>query len=229
MKPTRRSHSRRFRRPGKTGNLPATLLGIAWLSAHSVMLGACATHEAKAPATPPSAGPPPEASASLAQTGWESAKATSARVGSETLRLGAMASDRLGKVAKGTGKAVKKVRLKYQEPGPKAEYGTAPKHAVRTVKRHFEKVLRYPESAGYRFGEISRGYMNDGLARGGEVVWYGYLLELRVESKRWLAKDLEREDFVVRFRDGEVIDVHRGREPALVHRLHPVTAQRAGP
>lgn len=229
MKPTRRSHSRRSRGAGKTGNRPATALGIAWFSAHALVLGACTTHQAQPAADPTTAESATEAPASLAQTGWESAKATSARVGSETLRLGAIAGDRLGKVAKGTGQAVKKVRLKYQEPGPKADYGAPPKHAVRAVKRHFAKVLRYPESAGYRFGEISRGYMNDGLARGGEVVWYGYLLEVRVESKRWLAKNPEREDFVVRFRDGEVVDVHRGREPALLHRSRPLTAKRLGP
>ncbi len=44
-------------------------------------------------------------------------------------------------------------------------------------------VLKDPESARYRFGEPQRAYVNNGLLRGGNVVWQGYVIYFFVNAK----------------------------------------------
>ena len=72
-------------------------------------------------------------------------------------------------------------------------------------------VLRLPEHASLRVGRPRKGYMNDGLLRGGAVAWRGYLVDVEVTRRASLFGDeLRTHGYVVRLRDGEIIDVHKG-------------------
>ena len=78
---------------------------------------------------------------------------------------------------RGVGTAYGGVRQGFQEPAGDAAYGPYPKNYVDLVKKHFTRVLRYPESANYTLGKPARGFFEGALAsagvRAGEAVMVG--------------------------------------------------------
>lgn len=66
---------------------------------------------------------------------------------------------------------------------PGSDFGTLPRDSEWSVKNHFERSLKDPESARYRFGKFRRAYANKGLIYGGGVAWHGYLQEVEVNGK----------------------------------------------
>ncbi len=123
-----------------------------------------------------------------------------------------------GAVATGKGMATayRGMRDGFQAPEAEDGYGRYPKNYLHLVKRHFVRILHYPDNARFAFGRPVRGYMNKGIFQGGGVAWQGWLVDVKVETDRW--GDEERsETFVVRLHEGEVVDVHGS--PELLHRV----------
>jgi hypothetical protein len=122
-----------------------------------------------------------------------------------------------GSFSRGMGTAYRGVRQGFAEPGAAAACGPYPEEYVSLVKRHFARVLRYPDDASYRMGRPGRGYMNHGLLRGGGVAWQGWLVDVEVETRQRLTGHRSARGYVVRLRDGEVVDVHT--DASLLRRL----------
>jgi len=109
---------------------------------------------------------------------------------------------------RGMGQAYQGVRHGFQAPEDQARYGSYPESYVDLVKKHFFRVMRYPESTRFSFGQPSRGYMNKGLFRGGGVAWQGWLVDVQVETVQKLTRHRAGRTYVVRVREGEIIEVH---------------------
>lgn len=138
---------------------------------------------------------------------------TTARAAGATWQAARTAGDKMSVAADG-------LRRGFARPEPDADYGVAPGPDYATaVRSHFRHALRFPESASFRFGHPRRGYMNEGLLQGGGVAWHGYLIDVEVTRRSSLFGDAVRtQPYVVRMRDGQVIDVHAGAEHEFLGR-----------
>lgn len=123
----------------------------------------------------------------------------------------------------GMGTAYQGVRHGFQEPSDDAAFGSYPKSYVDLVKKHFFRVLRYPEDTRFTFERPQKGYMNKGLFRGGGVAWQGWLVDVDVETVQGLTKHRASRSYVVRIRDGEIIEVHQNS--ALLGRVEQAPAK----
>ena len=132
-----------------------------------------------------------------------------------------------GAVAFGRGMstAYRGVRHGFQAPADEAAYGPFPKHYVDNVKKHFFRVLRYPDDTRFVLGRPLRGFMNQGLLRGGGVAWQGWLVDVEVETVQSLTKHRAGRRYVVRLRDDEIIEVHK--DDTLLRRVEQYPAKRA--
>jgi len=137
--------------------------------------------------------------------------------------VGRAVSDGAVAFGRGMGTAYQGVRHGFQEPAEDAAFGPYPKGYVDLVKKHFYRVLRYPEDARYSFARPQKGYMNKGLFRGGGVAWQGWLVDVDVETVQGLTKHRAGRSYVVRIRDGEIIEVHR--DSTLLRRVDPAPAK----
>ena len=110
---------------------------------------------------------------------------------------------------KGMGTAYKGVRHGFQEPDADSSFGRYPKQYVSLVRKHFFRVLRYPDDTRFVLSKPQRGYMNKGLFRGGGVAWQGWLVDVDVETVQGLTGHRASRSYVVRIRDNEIIEVHK--------------------
>ena len=124
---------------------------------------------------------------------------------------------------RGLGTAYHGVRAGFQATGADADFGPYPKSYIALTKRYFTRFLRFPDDTRFAFGTPERGYMNEGLFKGGGVAWVGYLVEVNVTRHRRLSGLVTTEHYVVRIRDGEVEDAHTD-----ISLLHPISKQIAG-
>lgn len=128
-------------------------------------------------------------------------------------------------IGHGMGTAYHGISNGFQEPSD-AAYGPPPRGYVDKVKKYFFRVLRYPEDTRFTFGRPVKGYMNQGLLRGGGVAWEGWLVDVDVETVQGLTGHRADRSYVVRMRNGEIIEVHKdatllrrvGQPPAKVKR-----------
>jgi len=182
---------------------------LALAAAAGLGLGGCAA---------PS-GPGPEAGAAAASelpasADWRTDAARAASRAAATLGEAAEATAGAARVAGASAKtAAHGLRRGFERPAASADYGAPPSDAPGAIRSHFRHVMRAPEDASLRIGRPRRGYMNHGLLRGGGVAWRGWLVDVEVTQRASLFGDERRSQaYVVRLRDGEVIDVHRGAE-----------------
>lgn len=126
---------------------------------------------------------------------------------------------------KGMGTAYQGVRHGFQEPTEEAAFGPFPKRYVNNVKKHFFRVLRYPDDTRFVLGRPQRGYMNKGLLRGGGVAWQGWLVDVEVETVQGLTRHRAGRRYVVRMRNNEIIEVHK--DDTLLRRVEQHPAKRA--
>jgi hypothetical protein len=168
---------------------------------HSALLAACFVLSACA-GTPEESADPPD----LGRGAIEASKSMARAVTGGAAAFG-----------RGVGTAYGGVRQGFQEPAGDAAYGPYPKNYVDLVKKHFTRVLRYPEAANYTLGKPARGYMNQGLLRGGGVAWQGWLVDVEVQTVQSVTGHRAARSYVVRIRDGEIIEVHQ--DPSLLRRL----------
>jgi len=130
---------------------------------------------------------------------------------SDSVRQGAgQAAELTADGARAAGKAVKVavtgVRKGFDEPDPKA-YGSFPAGYAGRIRHHMQHFGGVSPEASFQFGKPARGYLNAGLLAGGGVRWQGYLVEVRVEQEALFASQARPQRFVVRMREGEVVEV----------------------
>jgi hypothetical protein len=86
-------------------------------------------------------------------------------------------------------------------------YINPPRYYESSVKAYFEPRLKDPESARYNFGAPARAYANNGSLRGGEVVWRGYAVPVRVNAKNSYGGYTGGKDYIILFNgDNPVYD-----------------------
>lgn len=119
--------------------------------------------------------------------------------------------------ARASGTAWRGVRGGFAEAETGATYGPYPKRYVAMVRRHFTRVLGYPEDASYQISTPERAFMNRGLFQGGGVAWHGWIVEVQVETTIDLTKHRAEREYYVRLRDHDVVDVHR--DDSLLRRV----------
>lgn len=113
-----------------------------------------------------------------------------------------------GAAARASGTAWRGVRAGFSEPEAGTEYGPYPKNYVKLVRRHFQRVLGYPEATSFQISRPEKGYMNKGLFQGGGVAWQGWIADVRVETTTELTKHRAEREYVIRLRDNDIVDVH---------------------
>jgi hypothetical protein len=189
--------------------------GIFFAAAAAFALGGCAS----SPALPEEAG-----GAAPAEAAYPDWRGDARRVASQAAHAASGAAGATWQAARKTGDALGTaahgVRSGFERPADDADYGSYPSEYAGAVKAHFRRVLRVPEGSSFRFGKPERGYMNEGLLQGGGVVWRGYLVDVEVTKRAALfGGEVRAQLYVVRLRDGEVIDVHRGAEHKFLGRV----------
>lgn len=122
-----------------------------------------------------------------------------------------------GAVGRGVATAYRGVRSGFEEPDADARFGPYPRDYVETIRKHLIRALHYPEDAGFVFGRPERGYLNRGLFQGGGVAWQGWLVDAQVTTTQRLTGHQTTRRYVVRLRDGEIVDVHT--DDALLRRV----------
>lgn len=122
-------------------------------------------------------------------------------------------------VGRGLGTAYRGVRGGYQAPEGEEDFGAFPDAYVSEIVKHFRRILDHPEDARFVFGEPTRGWMNHGILRGGGVAWRGWLVDVAVHTRDRLSGEIISHRFVVRLRDGDVIDVHRDVDSKILQRV----------
>ncbi len=166
-----------------------------------------------------------------ASTPEEDAAADRTDLGKGTLEaskaMGRAMKDGAKAFGSGVGTAYKGMRHGFAEPDEQTSFGPYPKNYVRMVKSHMIRVERYPETSRFKIGRPQLGYMNKGILRGGGVAWSGWLVDVEVETVQSLTRHKARGTFVVRIRDGEIIEVHK--DDSLLRRVKnqvPASARR---
>ena len=137
--------------------------------------------------------------------------------------VGRAVSNGAAAFGRGMGTAYQGVRHGFQEPSGDAAFGPYPKGYVDLVKKHFFRVLRYPDDARYTFSRPQKGYMNKGIFRGGGVAWQGGLVDVDVETVQGITRHRAGRSYVVRIRDSELIEVHR--DSTLLRRVEHAPAK----
>lgn len=107
----------------------------------------------------------------------------------------------------------------FQRPEPMSDYGSPPQGYEEAIKVHFEKVLKDPESARYRFGQPIKAYANEGLAYGGKVTWVGYLVDVQVNAKNSFGGYVGFKPYMVLFSGNRIVRYIEGKDHVLVHRM----------
>jgi len=107
----------------------------------------------------------------------------------------------------------------FKRPDPSADFGPPPQNYEQAIKDYFEVILKDPESARHRFGTPQKAYANEGLAYGGDVSWYGWLVDVDVNAKNSFGGYTGGKPYMVFFKGDRVIKHVEGRSHVLVHRL----------
>jgi hypothetical protein len=128
-------------------------------------------------------------------------KQTAARTAKVTARSTAAASEAMGVAYHG-------VKNGFEDPDA-AAYGAYPRDFATAIRKHMQHFLGVPAHASFQFGKPEKGYLNKGLLLGGAVAWQGYLVEVRVVEEAVFESQVEPDAYVVRMRDGDVVEVMR--------------------
>ena len=130
-------------------------------------------------------------------------------------------------VGSSLGTAVRGVRTGFEDPDEDG-FGPYPRNYAQTIKSHLVRFEGIAPDASIRFGRPEKGYITQGILRGGGVVWQGYLVDVEIEHVSKIESQSRTRTYVVRLRDGEVIEVHSAQHTAALRRLSAsVPAKRA--
>ena len=106
---------------------------------------------------------------------------------------------------------------KFDTPRHDAQFGRPPADYGPAVKQYMLSHLDFPDDARIRIGKPRRAYMNEGAWLGGKILWVGYLVDVHVQS---VQKGFRRsEDYVIRMRDGEIVEVHSANNLPVLHEM----------
>lgn len=120
------------------------------------------------------------------------------------------------------------VKTGFEEPDG-TNFGPYPKSYVATIKRHMLRFEGVSDEATFQFGKPEKGFMNKGILAGGKIDWQGYLIDLNIASTTFAGQSRSK-SYVVRMKDGEVVEVHDAEYAAALRRLEanePAPANRA--
>jgi hypothetical protein len=139
------------------------------------------------------------------------------RVASATVRGAEAVGDSVGVAYRG-------VKTGYAEPRSDS-YGPFPRDYVSAIRKHMLRFGGVKETASFQFGKPVRAYLNKGLLRGGDIEWQGWVVDLSIEGKTALGQP-EVDEYVVRVKDGEIVEVI---EKAYASALGRVSSEDAQP
>jgi len=122
-------------------------------------------------------------------------------------------------VGESLGTAYRGVRDGYEEPGADG-YGPYPKGYAELIRRHMLRFEGVPGDASFEFRKPEQGYLNDGILVGGKIEWQGWLVDVEVETKAFTGQKRTKA-YVVRMRDGEVVEVHDASYADILRRVGP--------
>ena len=126
-------------------------------------------------------------------------KSQTSRAADATARSAAAAGQAMGTAYQG-------VRNGFQPPDANG-YGSFPRDYAAAIRRHLQHFENISKSASIRFGRPEKGFLNEGVLVGGAVAWQGYLIEVEVLEQALFASQTEPDRYVVRMRDGDVLEV----------------------
>lgn len=104
----------------------------------------------------------------------------------------------------------------FQKPMPTMSYGEAPSDYESQITEYFQRTLKDPDSAKYKFGTPRRAYVNAPLAYGGEVTWVGYAVPVQVNAKNGFGGYAGFQPFTFLFQNGSIREYREGWNPLLV-------------
>ena len=107
----------------------------------------------------------------------------------------------------------------FERLPPGTSLGDPPAGYEETIKRHFENTLKDPESARYKFGKPIKAYANNGIVYGGNIAWWGYMVDVEVNAKNSFGGYVGFKPYMVFFTGNSIHRVYEGNEHVLVHRL----------
>lgn len=102
----------------------------------------------------------------------------------------------------------------FDKPPPDADYGVPPKHYKQMIPIYFTGSL--PPSAIRNIGLPEQGYRNKGLAFGGKVTWYGWMVQARVHNNNMFGTPSRDGLPYLFFFDGEEIIGHEEKGHTLI-------------
>jgi len=104
------------------------------------------------------------------------------------------------------GTAYRGVVKGFDEPASGA-YGDYPRDYATVIRKHMVRFEGVPANASFRFERPRKGWLNRGILAGGGVAWQGYLVEVEVVEAALFDSQTEPDGYVVRMRDGEIVEV----------------------
>jgi hypothetical protein len=116
------------------------------------------------------------------------------------------------------GTAYQGVREGFEEPHPTG-FGPYPEHYAGAIKHHMQSFEGVPQDASFEFRRPVKGFTNKGILAGGAIEWQGYVVDVRVETRR-LAGQKRTNVYVVRMSDGHVVEVLDADYAAGIQRLN---------
>lgn len=205
---------------GRTTHAPHWFLASALLLALGCAKPLPSESHQASPQSPRQEAPLWKVEAARAAGGISTAAGTVGKgAGIVTEKAGAAA----GIAAKGMGNslstAFRGVSNGFEESKSNADYGKPPARYIDRIRAHFSHFMRIPSDSSFKFGKPERGYINQGILRGGEVAWRGYLVDVAVAPKPGLLESGKPRHYVVRMRDGEIVEVHKKDRASALQRV----------
>ena len=98
-------------------------------------------------------------------------------------------------------------------------YGAKPQHYQTAIKNYFSTKLTRGEEGKYKFGEPKRGYMQKGLAYGGDLDWKGWLVETSVATPSRTGRYLTPRPYMVLFKGEQIVEHILGNSHKLLTKV----------
>lgn len=106
----------------------------------------------------------------------------------------------------------------FEDPDGKA-FGRYPKNYAETIRSHMIRFAGISADASFRFGKPEKAYLNKGILAGGGVDWQGYVVDVEVLEETFFESQRKPEEYVVRMRDGAVIEVIEAEYAGALRRV----------
>lgn len=111
--------------------------------------------------------------------------------------------------------------ISFERPATDADYGNPPSDYKEQIEAQMQDVLYDPFSAIFEYDAPAMAYLNKGLARGGKIDCYGWVIDFRLNAKNRLGGYAGWSYYSAFFCEGRrpwIFDKAKGKQPAL-HRL----------